>query len=283
MRTRFRYPSNFLVSSSHCDDKNKYPSNVQPNLHNKGFILFYCITKVHYVIWPFIVSIFQFFTFSCDWRKLVSPTGWEKYPNSRNKQTPWRRRTILLEKLLAAQLVKFPTLYGTQRFITVFIWACHLSLSSATSVQSTTIILLQIYFNIILPSMPLSSNWHLSCKCMPHTPPSHLMSWSTMQPLIMHSSSASCCFIQLSPKFSTLMLNVLRLCSSLKVRDQGYIPVKNNRQNYSVVCSIAYVWDSKWKDKIRHQMVAGIPQFRDSCMMNRSSRFCWNVSAYRLN
>jgi hypothetical protein len=42
--------------------------------------------------------------------------------------TPWSR--VLLEKLTGLQLVKkFPTFYGTQRFITAFISARHLSLS----------------------------------------------------------------------------------------------------------------------------------------------------------
>jgi hypothetical protein len=42
--------------------------------------------------------------------------------------TPWSR--VLLEKLIGLQLVtKFPTFYGTRRFITAFTSACHLSLS----------------------------------------------------------------------------------------------------------------------------------------------------------
>ena len=42
--------------------------------------------------------------------------------------TPWSR--VLLEKLTGLQLVKkFPALYGTRRFITVFTSAHHLSLS----------------------------------------------------------------------------------------------------------------------------------------------------------
>ena len=42
--------------------------------------------------------------------------------------TPWSR--VLLEKLTDFQLVKkFPTFYGTQRFITAFTSAQHLSLS----------------------------------------------------------------------------------------------------------------------------------------------------------
>jgi hypothetical protein len=39
-------------------------------------------------------------------------------------------RTVLLEKLTFSQLVKkFPTIYGTRRFITAFKSAHHLSLS----------------------------------------------------------------------------------------------------------------------------------------------------------
>jgi hypothetical protein len=49
--------------------------------------------------------------------------------------TPWSR--VLLEKLTGFQLVKkLPTFYGTQRFITAFTSAHHLSLSSASSIQS---------------------------------------------------------------------------------------------------------------------------------------------------
>jgi len=43
-------------------------------------------------------------------------------------QTPWSR--VFLEKLTVSQLVKkFPTLYGTRKFITAFTSAHHLSLS----------------------------------------------------------------------------------------------------------------------------------------------------------
>jgi len=42
--------------------------------------------------------------------------------------TPWSR--ILLEELIGSQLVnKFPAFNGTQKFITAFTSACHLSLS----------------------------------------------------------------------------------------------------------------------------------------------------------
>jgi hypothetical protein len=42
--------------------------------------------------------------------------------------TPWS--TVILEKLTGSKLVKiFPAFYGTQRFMTAFTRACHLSLS----------------------------------------------------------------------------------------------------------------------------------------------------------
>jgi len=48
---------------------------------------------------------------------------------------PWSR--FLLEKLTGFQLVKkFPTFYGTWRFITLFTSARHLSLSWDSSIQS---------------------------------------------------------------------------------------------------------------------------------------------------
>jgi len=50
--------------------------------------------------------------------------------------TPWSR--VLLEKLTGLQVVnKFPAFYGTRRFVTAFTSARHLSLSSASLIQST--------------------------------------------------------------------------------------------------------------------------------------------------
>ena len=50
--------------------------------------------------------------------------------------TPWCR--VLLEKLTGLQLVKkFPAFYGTRRFITTLTSVRHLSLSWASSIQST--------------------------------------------------------------------------------------------------------------------------------------------------
>ena len=62
----------------------------------------------------------------------------ERLGSSQYLLTPWCR--VLLEKLTDSQLVKkFPAFYGTQRFITAFTSARHLSLSWARSIQSLAI------------------------------------------------------------------------------------------------------------------------------------------------
>jgi hypothetical protein len=61
---------------------------------------------------------------------------WHPYYLLTSLLTPWSR--VLLEKLTGLQLVKkFPAFYGTQRFITALTSARHLSLSWASSIQST--------------------------------------------------------------------------------------------------------------------------------------------------
>ena len=84
---------------------------------------------------------------------------------------PWS--TVLLEKLTVSQLVKkFPTFFGTRRFIAVFTSARHLSLSWAISIQSIppTSHFLKIHIHIFLPTMPGSSKWSLS-HGFPHQTP----------------------------------------------------------------------------------------------------------------
>jgi len=75
------------------------------------------------------------------------------------------RSRILLEKLLGSQLVKkWPAFYGTQRVITAFTRAHHLSLS-ATSIQSMSPShFLKAHFNIILSATPMSSKWSVSLR-----------------------------------------------------------------------------------------------------------------------
>ena len=72
---------------------------------------------------------------------------------------PWSR--VLLEKLIGFQLVKkFPEFYWTRKFITAFTSAHHLSLSWASSIQSTlphpnswrSILILSSHLRLGLPS-----------------------------------------------------------------------------------------------------------------------------------
>jgi len=72
------------------------------------------------------------------------------------------------EKLTGPHLVnKFPAFYGFRSFIT----ALKQPLSEARSIQSMPPSqFLKMYFNIILPSMPLSSRWPLSLRS-PHQNP----------------------------------------------------------------------------------------------------------------
>ena len=71
-------------------------------------------------------------------------------------KTPWSG--VLAEKLTGPDVVKkFPTFYGTRRFITALITARHLSISWARSIQYIPPShFSKIHFNIILPS---SSGW----------------------------------------------------------------------------------------------------------------------------
>ena len=73
---------------------------------------------------------------------------------------------VLLEKLTGFQLVKkLPAFYRTQKFITAFTSAHHLSLSWSSSCSSFHF--LKIHRNIILPSTPGSLRWSL-CFRFPH-------------------------------------------------------------------------------------------------------------------
>jgi hypothetical protein len=76
------------------------------------------------------------------------------------------RSTVLLNKLTDLQLVKkFSAFYGTRRFITAFTSAQPVSiLSQLNPVHSLTSHFLDIHLNIILPSIPGSSQWPLSVR-----------------------------------------------------------------------------------------------------------------------
>lgn len=79
-----------------------------------------------------------------------------------SQPTPW---TTVLKKLLFPRLAKkLPAFYEILRFITVFTTAHHITLSTATWIQSTPFhhILFNIHFNITLLSVSWSSKWSLS-------------------------------------------------------------------------------------------------------------------------
>ena len=81
---------------------------------------------------------------------------------------------VLLEKLTGFQLKKFPIFYGTRRFITSH--KCQTSLpilSQLNPVHTPTSHFLKIHLNIILSSMPGSSNWSLSFRS-PHQNPVYI-------------------------------------------------------------------------------------------------------------
>jgi len=72
-------------------------------------------------------------------------------------------QSTVLEKLTGSQIVKkFPALHRTQRFITAFGSAHHLSLPSPRSIQSIPPIPLPE--DVILPSTLRSSKWSLSLR-----------------------------------------------------------------------------------------------------------------------
>jgi len=80
--------------------------------------------------------------------------------------TPWCR--VFLEKLTVLQLVKkFPAFHGTRRFITALTSACHLSLSSASPIQSIyphptswrSILILSTHLRLGLPIGLFSSSF----------------------------------------------------------------------------------------------------------------------------
>ena len=164
--------------------------------------------------------------------------------------TPWCR--VLLEKLTVLQLVKkFPSLYGTRRFITALTSVRHLSLSWASPIQSTyphptsweSILILYTHLHLGLPSglfpsgfptknlhAPLSSPIRATC-------PAHLILLDFITHTLLgeqyRSFSSSLCSLLHSPVTSSLLdpnillntifSNTLSFLSSLNVKDQVYI------------------------------------------------------------
>jgi len=105
--------------------------------------------------------------------------------NIMNLLTPWS--SVLLENLTGPQVVKkFPTFYGTWRFITVFTSAHHLSLFWARTIQCMPPShFLKMHFNIFLPSVPRSSKWSLILRF------SHQNPVCTAPPYVLHAPPIS--------------------------------------------------------------------------------------------
>jgi hypothetical protein len=157
-----------------------------------------------------------------------------------------------LQAANCAATQELPSVYGTQRFITVFTIALHWSLSWAISIQSTqshtislrSILILSTYLPLGLSSGLFSSGF-----------PSNILYPFLFYPFVLHalpiSSSLACILIILRQEYklwssslcsflqppvtsslfgpnilNTLFSNTLCLCSSLNVRDQFSRPYR---------------------------------------------------------
>ena len=160
----------------------------------------------------------------------------------------WSR--VILGKLIVTQLVnRFPTFYGTCRFIIIFTRAHHLSLSWAKSVWSVPSRPISIRFILIS-----SSHLHLGiqlvlflqvlyeyplcifCPYMPHPSHSPWIAWSSTSHFVQHHVTSTLLNILLS----TLFLNTLSVCS-LKVRDQLICLKQGAKLQFSVLYSLDFL------------------------------------------
>ena len=134
---------------------------------------------------------------------------------------PWS--TVHLQKLTDSQLVKkFPTFYGTRRFITAFTSARHLSLSWASSIQSIlphstswrSILIFSSHLPLDLPSGLFPSVYPTKALCTPliypmcATCPAHLILDLITRTIFgeqYRSLSSSLCSFLHSPVTSSLL------------------------------------------------------------------------------
>ena len=154
--------------------------------------------------------------------------------------TPCSR--VLLEKLTGFQLVKkFPAFYGTQRFITAFTSARHLSLSWATSIQSIpphptswrSTLILSSHLRLGLPSGLFPSAFPTKILHTPlHSPirdtcPTHLILLDLITRTILGEeyrslSPSLCCFLQ-STVTSSLLAQIFSSVPCFQM-PRAYVP-----------------------------------------------------------
>jgi len=168
---------------------------------------------------------------------------------------------------------EIPALYGTQRFITAFTSARHLSLSWASSIQSIpphptswrSILILSSHLDLGLPSglfpsgfltktlfTPLLSLIHVTC-------PTHLILPDfiirTMLGEEYRSLSSSLCsflhsFVTSSLLGPNILLKHLQPTFLPQCERPSFTPIQNNRQDYiSVYFNPPIFWISNWKTK----------------------------------
>jgi len=186
------------------------------------------------------------------------------------EKSPWEANRIGL------QLVKkYPTFYGTRKFITAFTSAHHLSLSWASSIQSIPpfptswrCILISSHLFLGLPSglfnpgFPTKTLHTLLTSPIHSTCPAHLIHLAFITRTIFGEEyitlSSLCSFLHspvtsslLGPNIllNTLFSNTLGLCSSLNVSGQVSHPHKTTGKIIVLYVLIFNFWVANWKAK----------------------------------